>query len=298
MIASWGYFGKLVGIAIALVMPFIFQVFGIRVEEALFLNAGIYVVAFTVLQMSLRKSAKKANQPHKETFKENISEGWNFIHDVKSFRYLILAILVGSMAITIVEFQFLKLTQSNFNTEASYQSFYSLYRLVLTLASFGMQSLLSGRIIEKANLKNVFFILPVTLALGSLAMLLPTGIIGAVSGMFFPTLIQKTVDDSAANTFEGLVPEERRGRVSMFVESYPQAVGTILGAVVCIALISLVSSLKLENIHYYYMGFSLIASLVGIGMVAQMKAQYDVSLLNWRMKRRQRSNSYTNKLDF
>ena len=298
VIASWGYFGKLLGIGIALLMPFFFQVFAIRLEEALYLNAVIYILTFIILKINLEKAENISTQPRNETIKDNLKEGWDFVHEIKSFRFLILAILVGSMAITIIEFQFLSVTQSHFNTQASYQSFYSGYRLVLTLASFGMQGFLSSRIIEKANLKNVFFILPVTLAIGSIVMLLPTGVAGAVTGMFIPKLIQKTVDDSAANSFEGLVPEERRGRVSMFIESYPQALGTILGALVCFSFITLGGLFNLGNINNFYMGLALMASLVAIGMVAEMKASYEVSLLNWRMKRRQRSSSIADMLDF
>jgi ATP:ADP antiporter, AAA family len=298
VVASWGYFGKLIGIGIALIMPFIFQRFAIRAEEALYLNSGIYIITFIILQINLKTEVESLPKNHSETFIDNIHEGWDFIHEVKSFRFLILAILVGSMAITIIEFQFLNLTQSYFNTQGSYQSFYSGYRLVLTLASFGMQGFFTSRIIEKANLKNVFFILPVTLLIGSIVLLLPTGVIGAITGMFIPKLIQKTVDDSAANTFEGLVPEERRGRVSLFIESYPQAAGTILGALVCIALISLAGLFKIEHIHYFYISISLAASLVAIGMVAEMKTVYEVSLLNWRMKRRQRTSNIADMLDF
>jgi ATP/ADP translocase len=219
--------------------------------------------------------------------KETMQEGWDFISNVPSFRYLIITILAMAVCDTIVEFRFLVISDAYIPGQAAYQQFYSFYRLGATLLSFLMQTFFTSRIIAKLNLKNVFYILPAITLLGSVGMFFLPGLSMAVTAMISLKMMRETVDESSRKSFEALVPEERRGRVSTFMDSYLPAIGTVLSCMVTgiIVLIGLGIGRDLSGV---YIAVAIVGALVGIWAITKMRACYDSSLLNWRLKRRQR----------
>ena len=54
------------------------------------------------------------------------------------------------------------------------------------------------------------------------------------------------------------------------------------------------------SLHEYdiYLGIAAAATVVTIWFAFRMRAVYDASLLNWRLKRRQRASGVLDKLDF
>ena len=58
---------------------------------------------------------------------------------------------------TIIEFQFLAVTDS---ATGNFQVFYSYYKLGTTILAILLQSLATGRIIERLGLKNSFLAMP------------------------------------------------------------------------------------------------------------------------------------------
>jgi MFS family permease len=205
------------------------------------------------------------------------------------------------VAFTIVEFHFLSITSSHKSLSGadSYQTFYSLYHLSVTLVAIVIQTLLTSRIINSLGLKNTFLIFPIALV-GSLAWLLvfPTSLVGVVAGLMLPWLSKNTVDESARKSFQALVPPERRGRVSMFMDSYLFAAGAITGSLILGAVILLDKSFDLPSPYYIYLAVAAAATLLTVWFTLRMRAAYDASLLNWRLKRRQRASGVLDKLDF
>jgi len=95
-----------------------------------------------------------------------------------------------------------------------------------------------------------------------------------------------------------LVPEERRGRVSIFMESYLYVVGVLIGCILT-GLIVWVGGLIGSQFHYYlYLAIAVVASIGAIWAVFRLRATYDTSLLNWRLKRRQRGKSMLSDIEF
>jgi MFS family permease len=235
-----------------------------------------------------------------------------------------------------------------FISQAAYQQFYSLYRLGVTIASFLVQSFLTSRLIERMNLKNTFFIFPAVVMVGVIGMVAMPGLGTAVLAMSLVKLVRETIDESARKAFQSLVPEERRGRVSTFMDSYLPALGTILaclltgavvlaglwlspdvaiyvyvgvallGAVLVIwvvlerwpVLVSILTALlagtvallgvqvRPDQAFYFYLALVALSASLAIWSVVKMRAVYESSLLNWRLKRRQRGSRVLDKLEF
>lgn len=305
LIASLGSAGKFLGIGVALLSPSLFSRLALRSEAVLTLNVVIYVLAFLLVLIGLRDVSVRKTRQKPETLRETLMEGWAFVREVPSFRYLTMAILALVVCDTIIEFRFLVVSDRYFTAAGSYQTFYSLYRLGLYLAALAIQGFLTNRIIAKISLKNAFLILPFTALAGASWMLALPGVISGVGGVILQKLPAITVDETARKSFQALVPEERRGRVSMFMDSYLFAGGTIIGClitgtVIFVGPLRAVVEAQLAGVtHFYvYLAVAVVAALFAIWAVFKMRTVYESSLFNWRLKRRQRRTSVLDKLDF
>jgi len=294
-IASLGFVGRLVGLVIVSVAPEIFDKGGTAAEELLLLNVAVYVAAYLFVVFGLRRIEVRRVVEKHETTREILVEGWDFVKNVPTFKYLTISIFAVNLSLTFIEFSFLAITHQAFLT--NYQTFYGLYRLGLTVASFVLQGLVTSRLIEKITLKNSFLIMPFALVGGSLWMLF-AGVASAIGGMVLPKVAQFTAYDSARRSFQTLVPEERRGRVSTLMESYLFAVGVILASLAILLVLFLGHWLGELWVSYLYRGLAVICGLWALWAIIKMRQVYDRSMLDWRLKRRQRGGSVLNKLEF
>jgi hypothetical protein len=298
LIAGLGSVGRLLGIGIALLSPSLFSQWGIKSEEVLTFNVLIYMLAYLLMLGGLRSVQVRKTVQKRETLRETLTEGWAFVREVPSFRYLMLSIVALVLCDTIIEFRFLVVSDQIFSDASSYQMFYSLYRLALTLSALTIQSFLTNRIIVRISLKNTFLILPLTALAGAAWMMSLPGIISGVGGVMLQKLPAITINESARKAFHALVPEERRGRVSMFMDSYLFAAGTIIGCLVTGAIILVGFLIGSSEYFYVYLAVAVMAALFALWAVLKMRTVYDSSLFNWRLKRRQRRTSALDKLDF
>lgn len=299
LMASLGFLGRLVGILLALVGPRVLAQLGLPAQTVLLLCIIIYVAAYLVASIGLRRARLRQITYRVETVRETLVEGWEFVRDVPLFRFLAVITVALILCETFVEFHFLWVTENAFNTPASYQTFYSLYRLGLTVASIAVQALLTSRIIARVGLKSTFLILPVMALTGAVWMFaMATSIISAVGGVVLQKLPQFTVDESARKAFQALVPEERRGRVSVFMDSHLYSAGSVAGSLITGAIIFAGLRLGVPTYYYVYLAAAVAAAASGLWAALRLRQVYDSSLLNWRLKRRSRHSSVMDKLQF
>lgn len=299
LITSLAFIGRLLGIGISLAVPPLQNTYPILQPRGLLLvSAVLYLATFLIFTLSTRKvRIRQTTQPH-ETVKDTLTEGWDFVREVPAFRYLSLAVMAMLACDVAVEFRFLVVSSNVFTDPSRYQIFYALYRLGLTVGSILIQGLLTSRIISSLTIKNTFFVKPIGTFLGSLLMFLQTGLVSAIGGVLLLRLPQYTIDEPTRKAFLSLVPEERRGRVSIFIESYLYFIGTVLGCFIVGAIV--IWGLLTANTTYsrVYMGLSVLAALFAIWATYRLRRVYDSSLLNWRLKRRQRGRSVLDNLEF
>lgn len=307
-IASIGQIGKVIGIGLAAAAPVILSQVAASTIDVLDINVFVYLVAFIVASAALDQSRIRPTRQRPETLRETLTEGWDFVKKVPAFRFLVLGVLTATLCDTIIEFWFLTVTDAAFPGD-TYQVFYSLYRLVATLGILAIQSVLTSRLIERLTLRNSFLILPITLVAGFLIMLIGAFsasqtvlVVTAIGIMVVMRLARDTINESARKSFETLVPEERRGRVTNFVDNYMIASGTILGCILTGAVILGGDLLHINSDqygpHYGYQLIGLVAAGICVWAIMRMRATYDTSMFNWRLNRRQRGKSVLDKLEF
>jgi len=298
LLASMGFVGSLVGIGISAISPALFQQANIKPEEILMVNILIYLLLHVLIENGM-KDVKLRQVRHKvEPMRETLAEGWKFVQDVPVFRYLTIAILGTIICETALEYHFLVLSESTFAETSRFQIFFSLFTLIRVVIYMLIQALVTRRVIQGISLKNTFLIQPISSLLGSLSMVIFTGLGGGVTGILFQKIPQYTIDETARKALQGLVPEERRGRVSLFMDSYLAATGIIVGAALTGIIVLVGRSIGYSSYFYAYLAVGAIAASVSIWSILKMRSVYDSSLFNWRLKRRQRGKSVLDKIDF
>ncbi len=297
LIASGGFIGQIAGLVIAGAVPTLLSSVNLSSVELLVFNAAIYVITFLIVVFGLRNIKVRATSHEHTPVRETLLEGWGFVREVPSFRYLMLAAFTGAMVILILEYHFLVVSDAAF-TGSSFQAFYSLYRIAGTVGAFLIQTFVTGRVLQRISLKNSFLVMPSVYAAASALTLVIPGVASSTAGFIAARLAKQTINETANKSLLALVPEERRGRVSFFMDSYLYASGIILGCLITGGIV-LIGTLTGSSIYsYLYLGVAVLASLVGIWAIFQMRKVYDTSLFNWRLKRRQRGSKVVDKLNF
>lgn len=294
VIATFAFVGTIVGLGIA--------AFDAKLEfgpvKLLLLNASIFFVAFLIAELRLRK-VKLAPPVHtQDTMKETLSEGWEFIKTVPAFAYLAVSMLAAGSVMTVLLYDVLSDARFDLGSNG-FQAFYAQYNLIIAFASIFIQSI-SAKIIERLSLKRSFLIQPFVMLGGTIASFFFPGYIGSSASQGVARVTYDTVDLSARKAFQAMVPNEKRGRVSMFIDSYLPSAGTIIGSLITFAIIAigLKFGISREQYSLVYMGVGILIAIFAVFVAFRVRATYEQSMLSWQLKRRTRAASVLDKLDF
>lgn len=298
VLGSLGFVGNLMGIAVTAFMPILFATTAVKTEEILMVNILIYLLIQGIAEIGLKEAKLRKTHAKVETMQETLSEGWDFVQGVPAFRFLTISILGIIICETAIEYHFFVVTEATYADAGGFQIFLSLFTLVRILCYILIQTFITPRLIQSIGIKHNFFIQPISSCLGALSMMVVPGLPGGIAGIVFQKFPQYTIDETARKTLEGFVPEERRGRVSLFLDSYVISVGVILGAILTGSVVFWGRRFGMSGYAYGYLMIGAIAALVATWSIFRMCKVYDSSLLNWRLKRRQRGKSVLDKLDF
>ncbi len=264
----------------------------------LWLNAGIFLVALLVSQFQLR--SVKLPPPvgvKSDSMKTTLTEGWDFIKTVPAFAYLAMGMLAAGSVMTVLLYS--ALSDAKFELGSGFQSFYAVYNLAIAVVSILVQGF-STRIIERISLKRSFLIQPVVMFLSTIANFFMPGYFASGFAQGVSRVTYDTTDLSARKAFQAMVPNEKRGRVSIFLDSYLPSSGTILGSLVTFAIISIGLHYGIPRDQYslIYVGVGVAVSIFSIYTAYKVRATYEQSMLSWQLKRRTRGASLLSKLDF
>jgi ATP:ADP antiporter, AAA family len=293
LIGTFAFVGTIAGLLVAQLDAFL----GFGPVKLLIFNSIVSLLATIIVFTTLRKTAIRHNPQESVSISQALSGGWLFIRDVPAFRYLSLSMVAAGVTLTILLYDTLSDASLQFGDH--FQSFYALYSLVIAVVSILIQ-FLSGKIIEKLGLKDSFLVLPFTMLISSVANFFVPGFISSASTQGFSRVIVQTVDQSSRKSFQAMVPAEKRGRVSLFIDSYLPSLGTIVGSLITYGIIwrGVSRGIARQTFTSYYLGVAIVAALVAVTASLLMRSVYDQSMFNWQLKRRSRGSSVMDKLDF
>ena len=297
LMASIGLVGKLVGLGVASLAPWLLPRFGIDLSHLLLINLTLYLVAAYLPGLMHGRTravaASRVSPEHgaKEGFWARMSGGLEFVRDVPAFRHLTQFLFAVVVVDTLVEFYFLAVTDAYFVSRAEYQSFYGAYRIALVLLIFGTQLLVTRRLLARVPLPRLLSVQPfVAFSVVAFLIVMP-GVVTSVLALFVLRLTTESFHESAAKTVQGLIPQERRGRVTLILETVVISAGTIVGALVLGALTLATDVSVVRDAPRAYFVFAFVVAAAAMYFAKRMRDTYEASLLNWRLKRRQRTGA-------
>jgi ATP:ADP antiporter, AAA family len=268
---------------------------------AMGLTALLYALTFVMLRLTVARTpvrARKTTQVDaKASFvlkiKEDLHVGRDFFANVPLFRNLAITMFLAGLGFTILEFYFLHTVDLRFaNKPAEFQTFYSLYKILLYGLLWLVQAVLSAYLVKRTELKRSFTALPITLSVGLLVMVAFPNFLVVVISQFIARVVQWGWDHPSRSVLLGLVPDERRGRISSFINSFVYAMSTLVGSLVILIFLGL-EHFKLlgEAIgSRLYLVLALLTALGAIWFSVQLRNSYEKSLLNWRLSRSKRKS--------
>jgi len=286
VISNFAFVGTIVGLGVAALDARL----GFGTVNLLYLNAIIFFAGFLAARFGLRKirivSATKTDASMKKTF----TEGWEFIRTIPAFAYQAVGMLVAGAVMTILLYD--ALSDAHLDLGKGFQSFYATYNLLIAVASIVVQSL-SRVVIEKLTLRNSFLVQPFVMLASTVLNFFVPGYMGSAVGQGVARATYDTLDLANRKATQALVPNEKRGRVSMFIDSYLPSLGTILGSLITFGIIAAGLGLGWTRDLYglIYLGLGILLAIVAIWAAFRVRKTYEASLLNWQLKRRTRGSS-------
>jgi Na+/melibiose symporter-like transporter len=289
--------GSILGNGLAALSGWILQRSGGDPPSLLPIGSLLLLVALVVLEVVFAKRTVNARQAREQDvdIKQTIAVGVDYIKNVPIFTYLALSMLLSGVAFTVIEYNFLfSVDQAVSQDPLQFQAFYGVFKIILIVSILLVQALFSNRFLEKVGLKSSFILQPVALAIGSALALVVPGIYGAAGARYIVRLVQQSWDEPARKALENLIPDERRGRVSVVIDRYFYDVSTIIASLVLGVLVFIgLRTAASEVMSYIYIGLAVLSSLIAIWAAFRLRARYDESLLDWRLSRSRRKSVLT-----
>jgi|FLYN01.1.fsa_nt_gi ATP/ADP translocase len=295
LIAAGAAIGRIAGNGIAAASATFFTEQERSISALLVLGGLIFLAGLGLLWLTFNNRTIHARQDQQGSASpgEAIREGLETIKEVPILRYLAIGMTFVALTLTILEFHFLLTMDQAFDGDpVQFQSFYGYYKIGLILATLVFQWLITSNYLEKIGMKNNFVVLPATLVVGVASALAIPGIRGGASARFLARLVEWSWDEPLRKSAEGLIPDERRGRVSAFIDSYIYAFSTIVGCIALIVLFALAAQgwWPDDGVTVLYLGLAMLAAVGAVAMALRLRAVYDKSLLNWRLARSRRKS--------
>lgn len=257
------------------------------------LNAAIMGVSAGVLALGLRRITIVTHQSSwQDSPIEILREGIAFVRDIPAFRYLAIVMLLVGIGLNTIEYQLVVSAAATFQIESDLSAFYGTFRMIRMISLLAVQGLLATWVLKRIGLQSIFAFLPTVMFLALFLPIMLPGILVIAAGEYFVRIVMEGVDDPARRVFIGMVPDEQRGRVSAFFDGYLYPVGAVMSCI----LIALVLVLEQQAILPRGWGqplyLALIAAIVATSLffIIRLRATYDQSMLNWRLRRRKRSS--------
>lgn len=250
----------------------------------LLLLAGLYAFSARLIQINARRATT-------ESILADLHEGIEFVRDVPAYRFLAIAMILMGFSLNVIEFHFILRVAEQFTQLAALQFFYGVFKVVSLLLLAILQGWIATSLLERLGFQRIFACMPVTMSGALLIALVWPGIAGITLGNLCTRAVLLGIDESARHAFQGLVPDERRGRVSAVMDGYLYPMGAILSCSFLLLSFFLVGrnvfTLAAAQMLYLLIGLLCIGG--ALYAIRQMHVTYDASMLNWRLQRKRRS---------
>jgi len=293
-IASGAVIGGLTGNAIAALVTYLVEKYDFGLSQIFTGVAILLIMSAGLLRMVFNDNTLRTRQSREEngTLRDTFKIGTDYFLNVPVLKAVGILMLFTGVMLTLIEFNFLSVINNSVSNDLEFQRFLGYYKAIQTIGLLIFQWLITSRLLSKIQLKNAFAVLPIAMTAASgLALALPA-LLGAVSARFVARTVYTAWDDPARKTLQGLVPDERRGRISAFMDSYFITSATVVGCIILIVLLALRSFaiITSQTVVWVYLGIAIVAAVSAIFTSFYLRKVYDTSMLNYRLARSKRKS--------
>ncbi|HND48298.1 MAG TPA: Npt1/Npt2 family nucleotide transporter, partial [Anaerolineales bacterium] len=293
-IASGAVIGGLLGNGAAALVTYLAEKYTFGLTQIFIAIAIVLIASVLYLRIIFNKVTLKTRQSREEhaSLTETIKIGTDYFQNVPVFKAVGILMFLAGLVLTLLEFNFLSVIDKSVSSDLEFQRFLGYYKAIQTSGLLVFQWLITSRVLSKIHLKEAFAVFPVSLAIASGVALSISSVFGAASARFVARTVYAGWDDPARKSLQGLVPDEKRGRISAFMDSYFITTATVIGCIVLIILLTLVSNSIISSALAItiYLSIALVAALLGIIAFIYLRRVYDTSMLNYRLARSKRKS--------
>ncbi|MFN8398906.1 MAG: hypothetical protein U0X74_02740 [Anaerolineales bacterium] len=293
-IASGAVIGGLLGNGAAALITYLAEKYTFGLTQIFIAIAIVLIGSVLYLRIMFNKVTLKTRQSREEhaSLSETIKIGMDYFQNVPVFKAVGILMFLAGLVLTLLEFNFLSVIDKTVGSDLEFQRFLGYYKAIQTSGLLVFQWLITSRVLSKIHLKEAFVVFPVSLAIASGLALSISSVFGAASARFVARTVYAGWDDPARKSLQGLVPDEKRGRISAFMDSYFVTTATVVGCIILIILLALVSNGVITSILAVtiYLSIALVAAVVGIVAFIYLRSVYDTSMLNYRLARSKRKS--------
>lgn len=270
------------------------NVLGRNSVALLLANAAMIMLVAIILAAALRRIRVEAHSSRQgDKMLDNLREGLAFVREVPAYRYLTLAMILLGVGLNALEFQFITQVSRTFTELPALQSFYGLVKIASALLLLVVQGFIATWLLARLGFKSIFGMMPGVLLTGLVLTLALPGLAVVAVGHSLARVTLLGIDEPSRRAFQGLVPDERRGRVSVFMDGYLYPTGIILSCAMIGATLFAVGRglLPLRAAELTYLGVGVVCVIAAAWAIFRFRKSYDGSMLNWRLRRRQRKGT-------
>ena len=294
-IASGAVIGGLLGNSAAAWVTYLAEQYSFGLSQIFTAIAIILIVSAAYLRIAFLKVTIRTRQSREEdaSLKDTINIGLDYFRNIPVFKMVGVLMLITGIVLTLIEFNFLFVIDYTVGSDLEFQRFLGYYKAIQTGGLLIFQWLIASRLLTRIHLKKAFSVLPFAMLIaGGVALVAATTILGAAASRFIARTVYTGWDDPARKALQGLVPDERRGRISAFMDSYFITTATVLGCILLIVLFGFQSAgvITAEVFRGIYLVITVAAALIGILSSFYLWKVYDASMLNYRLARSKRKS--------
>lgn len=287
-IVSWTYLGQVAGLAIATLAAPVLANSGVPLTALLGLAPIVTLFVALWLPRTMRGSAAATGLARQEDLATSLRSAWHFVAGVPVWRHFLAASIITFAAGMLVFITFLTGVDDIADIDQEeLQMLFGGVSLASFLVCWLIQIFVAQRLEDRIGIPGVLLILPIFTAIASGLLLAGVGASSVVLlslGAAFWLIPRWSVDENARRAALALVPDERRTRVSFFVDLGPVALGLIMASPLA-AIGLLLGQVWLVPV------VALVLSLIAIYPGVLVLRGWEDSLLSWRLRRRKRSRT-------
>ncbi|HET7145484.1 MAG TPA: hypothetical protein VFI68_15805 [Anaerolineales bacterium] len=293
-IASGAVIGGLTGNTIAAWVTYLAEKYSFGLSQIFTAVAILLILSAGLLRLIFTNTTLRTRQSREEnpTLRDTVNIGLDYFLNVPVLKAVGIIMLCTGVMLTLIEFNFLSVISHSVNNDLEFQRFLGYYKAVQTAGLLLFQWLITSRLLSKVQLKNAFAVLPLAMTVaGGLALSIPA-LLGATSARFVARTVYTAWDDPARKALQGLVPDERRGRISAFMDSYFITTATVLGCIILIILLALrsIGVITAPVVVWIYLGIAIAAAVSAVITSLYLRKVYETSMLNYRLARSKRKS--------